>query len=210
MAPLTAKPLKDGGGIASTADWKHPQSGDMLSSLRRSFLQLMANWQLVRRLQAHVAQSSRQSLLTNEEVEHLRRVVADFLSGEGLPCSTEVAAGQPLTLDLWRGLLSLCNDVDLGLPSLLKEGVRTGIQCDIPPSGVWRPVNKPERPDVELEVLQEPWGSALNDPACLMKLVEADVRAGFASWLPGGLPEARALWPQLRCREIGLSEKSWV
>ncbi len=79
------------------------------------------------------------------------------------------------------------------MPQILSAGVNpTGILEDIPPSGIWRPVEKPERPDLELGIFEEPWGSAVNDPECLMQLVEADVAAGFADWLPGGLSEARA------------------
>ena len=36
-----------------------------------------------------------------------------------------------------------------------------------------------------------PWGSALDDPETVCQLVEADVQAGFATWLRGGLEK----WP---------------
>ena len=61
------------------------------------------------------------------------------------------------------------------------QGVPTGILTDIPVSGVWRPVEPDDRPNLELLLHSEPWGSALDDPECLMELVEADVQAGFVS-----------------------------
>ena len=36
-------------------------------------------------------------------------------------------------------------------------------------------------------VFDLPWGSALDDPETVCQLVEADVQAGFATWLRGGL-----------------------
>ena len=49
-----------------------------------------------------------------------------------------------------------------------------------------------ERPDLELEVYDTPWSSALDDPAELVcELIENDVQAGFAEWLEGGLQEAK-------------------
>ena len=63
------------------------------------------------------------------------------------------------------------------------QGVPTGILADIPMSGVWRPVEPDERPNLELLLHAEPWGSALDDADCLLELVEADVQAGFAEWI---------------------------
>ena len=45
--------------------------------------------------------------------------------------------------------------------------------------------------------MQSPGGSALDDPDCLLELVEADVQAGFAEWIPGGLPEAKERYGEL-------------
>ena len=88
-----------------------------------------------------------------------------FLTSKGFPCISTIEQGQPLT-------------------SILKEGVGTGIVSDIQAPGVWIPTDTPERPDLELVVHDSPWGSAPNDPKCLMELVQADISAGFAEWLP--------------------------
>ena len=85
------------------------------------------------------------------------------------------------------------------------QGVPTGILADIPMSGVWRPVEPDERPNLELLLHAEPWGSALDDPDCLLELVEADVQAGFAS---GGLPEAKERYGDLcAAGRLGLVKK---
>ena len=131
-----------------------------------------------------------------------------FLTSEGFLCSMVVDKGQPLTLSIWDALLKFLGDVDTALPSLLMQGVPTGILTDIPVSGVWRPVEPDDRPNLELLLHSEPWGSALDDPECLMEVVEADVQAGFAEWIPGGLPEAKARYGDLcAAGRLGLVKK---
>ena len=66
------------------------------------------------------------------------------------------------------------------IPKILQRGVPTGIESCIPPSGVWHPVERPKRPCLELSVHDEPCSSALDDLECLMRLVQADIDAGFA------------------------------
>ena len=61
---------------------------------------------------------------------------------------------------------------------------------------------------IELGILEEPCGSALEDPDCLMRLQQADVEAGFADWIPGGVEEARRLFGGQLCgRKSGLSQE---
>ena len=202
--------LKDGGGIHSTADWYLPKGVDLLAELRSQFLDLVCEWQLLPRLRSHVAQASREPLLNEDEVQCVKYRLADFLTSKRFPCKVEVPPGQPLTLDLWRALLLFYDDIDMKLPCILREGVPRGILADVLPSGVWRAVDKPERPEgVELEILEEPWGSALEDPDCLMRLVQADVEAGFADWIPGGVEEARRIFgANCAAGKLGLVKKA--
>ena len=200
--------LKDGGGIISDADWKEPKSVDRLGALRRVFMQRISSWNLSARLLAHVATAKREPLLNEREVCVLQQDMAAFLTSEGFPCSAVVDKGQPLTLSIWDALLKFLGDVDTVLPSLLMQGVPTGILADIPMSGVWRPVEPDDRPNLELLLHAEPWGSALDDPDCLLELVEADVQAGFAEWIPGGLPEAKERYGDLcAAGRLGLVKK---
>ena len=173
-------------------------------------MDLVCEWQLLPRLRSHVAQASREPLLNEDEVQCVKHRLADFLTSKGFPCKVEVPPGQPLTLDLWRALLLFCDDIDMKLPCILREGVPTGILADILPSGVWRAVDKPERPEgVELEILEEPWGSALEDPDCSMRLVQADVEAGFADWIPGGVEDARRIFgANCAAGKLGLVKKA--
>ena len=164
----------------------------MFGGLRQQWLKRVHAWDLVPRLVSHVATSSEVPLLCDEEVASLREDLRLFLSSKGLQCSSNVPSGQPLALHLLRGMLLLSEDVDAELPIQLERGVPTGMRETIPASGVWRPVEVPERPPVELLTWQEPWSSGRQDPDTVLQLVQEDVDLGFAEWLPGGLAEARA------------------
>ena len=131
-------------------------------------------------------------MLSEQEITVLRGDLITFLNKHGICRAGQIVPGQPLALELWDGLFCLTQDLDADLPRLLDQGVPTGIVHTIPPSGVWREVEVAERPDLGLLVCDSPWGSGLDDPATVLDLVQADVDAGFAEWLPGGLPEAKA------------------
>ena len=144
----------DGGGVGSDADWGSPhEETDVLSALRVEWLRLIHDWHLVPRLLKAVAERSKDAWLSEEEIHILREVLVSFLRSRGLKCS---AAGQPLALELWEGFFSLCGDVDQQLPSLLREGVPMGILRTIPPSGVWREAEVPDRPNLELHTFDTP------------------------------------------------------
>ena len=66
----------------------------------------------------------------------------------------------------------------------------------------------PTRPNLELLVLDAPWGTALDDPETLMELVQRDVDCGFAEWIDGGLDEVRRRFGR-RCAagRLGLVKK---
>ena len=164
----------------------------MLSALRVGWLRLIHDWHLVPRLLKAVAERSKDAWLSEEEVHILREVLVSFLRSRGLKCSAAVEPGQPLALELGEGLFSLCGDVGQQLPSLLREGIPTGILRAIPPSGMWRETELPERPNLELHTFDTPWGSARDDCRIACELVtEEDVKAGFALWLDGGFAEAK-------------------
>ena len=194
VQPTASHPLmrlKDGGGVVSDADWSKPRAADSLGELRHTLLACIAKWNLVERMSAHIVGARREPLLNDGEQHSLRGEFVAFLTSKGFPRTTTIEQGQPLTLEIWHALLAYLQDIDGNLPSILKEGVPRGIVSDIQASGVWIPADTPERPDLELVVHDSQWGSATDDPKCLMELVQADISSGFAEWLPGGVAEAK-------------------
>ena len=184
--------LKDGGGLGSDADgYRVSEEPDLFQDLRLCWWSRIQDWNLVGRLEAHVAMQSKLPLLSEEETRMLRADVASFLRKQGLACCDSVVPGQPLALDLLLGCLQLWSDIDVELPGQLEQGVSCGIYETIPASGVWRAVDVPERPPMELLVWDTPWPSGCDRPDLLQELVQSDVDAGFAEWLDGGLHEVQ-------------------
>ena len=175
--------LKDGGGVWSDADWMSPRGAHSWQGLRQSGEQRVVAWSLIPRL---LDAADRCPLLSDDEVPVLRRDIVSFLRQKGWRCTAAVTESQPFTLEVWGALRRYLNDCDAGLPDILQRGAPAGILTDIPVSGVWHPVERP----VQI-VHDEPWASATDDPGCLVRLVQADIDAGFAEWLPGGLDEVR-------------------
>ncbi|CAE7027690.1 unnamed protein product [Symbiodinium sp. CCMP2592] len=141
-APAFLWRLRDGGGVGSDADWGSPREDtDVLSALRVEWLRLIHDWHLVPRLLKAVAERSKEAWLSDEEIHILREVLVSFLKSRGLKCSAVVEPGQPLALELWEGLFSLCGDecpLAFFAPSHL------------PGCGVSRETDVAERPNVEL------------------------------------------------------------
>ena len=137
--------LRDGGGVVSTADWFQPQEADLGSEIRQQWWQRIQDWDLVRRLDAHVQSRARIPWLNDGEVQMLRSDLAFFLKRQGVAASTEICDGQPLCLSLLQGCLELWDDLDVALPGLLAEGVPTGVLEAIEPSGVWRALRNAPR-----------------------------------------------------------------
>ena len=174
----------------------------MLSALRVEWLRLIHDWHLVPRLLKAVAERSKDAWLSEEEVHILREVLVSFLRSRGLKCSAAIEPGQPLALELWEGLFSLCGDVDQQLPSLLREGVPTGILRTIPPSGVWRETEVPEHPNLELHTFDTPWGSARGPPRlghsvgllCVLLLPSCALKFGVCAVASRRCLDAAVLW----------------
>ena len=134
-----------------------PRGADLLQALRGTWMERIFEWKLVPRLLDHVAKAASSPLLRDDEAHVLRQDMGSFLKDRGWQCTAGVAEGQPFTLDIWGALLGFLPDCDADLPKILQRGVPTGIESDIPPSGVWHPVERPERPCLELSVHDEPW-----------------------------------------------------
>ena len=104
----------------------------------------------------------------------------------------EVSPDQPFLLNVWEALARITGDLDHSLPSLLKDGVRTGILTSIPLSGAWAPIEVGHGIEQTLLVHCEPCGSALKSLELTWSLTQKDLSAGHLFELHGGEEEARA------------------
>ena len=131
--------IEDGGGQSSTADWLEPREQcDHLSQLCATWKVRIEQWKLTIRLGKGFLKGS-PGLLMESECSLLRADGQEFLAKQGICKSTQISSGQPFALDPLEGLVQFCDDVDVRLPGILREGVRSGIDNDIAPSSVFPP-----------------------------------------------------------------------
>ena len=176
METLLAKvPIEDGGGLNSSADWLAPREAvDFFGDLRRHFISLAVQWNLVPRLQGLLHEHVDEPLLSLAEMQMVQQALVRFLCAKGFACSSVIVEHQPFLLDVWGAISLATCDIDCSLPGILTEGVPTGIIDSISPSGVWEQVCSPEEQPSDL---LEPWGSAQNDEDLALSLLQKDIEA---------------------------------
>jgi hypothetical protein len=190
--------IEDGGGLTSSADWLRPQeAADVLGPLRDLFLSRIDEWGLESRLQAGLKKSDG-GLLSTDQTNVLRADLLGWLSSKGFQKNGDVPMGQPFALNLLEGLLEVCEDVDKGLPAILLEGVASGLDGDIIPSGVF-PLEDREarlRPSVpDVWCCDSNWSSAEDNAREVQSLLVTEEAEGWVEQYPGSLQDAEARWP---------------
>ncbi|OLP92400.1 hypothetical protein AK812_SmicGene25767 [Symbiodinium microadriaticum] len=96
------------------------------------------------------------------------------------------AKGQPFRLELMQALTKLIEDPDQDLPTVLAEGVHTGVFSEIKPSGLWPPAKLQPLSQSGLEVCQGNWRPAEEDPETVAALLADEEAAGWIKQVPGG------------------------
>ena len=95
-----------------------------------------------------------------------------------------------------QALAQRIEDPDADLPSMLAEGVHTGVFSEIKPSGLWRPAKLQPLAQSGLEVCQGNWRPAEEDPETVAALLADEEAAGWIQQVPGGLKAAKKRWPK--------------
>ncbi len=210
--------IKDGGGIRSTADWFcTPSIGlkNQLAAVRKDLVTMLLTNDFVARFRSRSVQKVEESewggqpsFFTREERGKLRGIVLGHVQSAGFDADSHVREGQPLLLNLLRGLANLTGDQDRGLVGTLEEGVPTGTEEPIPASGVWRPCPIDDANDaLDYVVCDGNWKRASDKPGVVMKLMLKELERNWVEELPGGLREARQRWKQIAVGKLGLVEK---
>ena len=118
-------PICDGAGNVSSADHSVPSSS-ALSEAAASLLRWAADHDLPKRVFSHVSQSLPGHPLSEDEQQHALQILCRALN-LSLSDMQPVSQGQPFRLGLMSALASATNDPDCSLPSMLEEGVHTGV-----------------------------------------------------------------------------------
>ena len=184
-------PIKDEGGSASNADWSVPREPDKLESLRGRFVELLKERQLITKCCQCIAKPAPgeecDPRFSPSTLRAARSLVREFLSDKGIDpklCNEGVGPGQPFHLGLLQGLLTVTEDVDIALGDSLRQGVVTGIDEWIAPSGVWE-TGSYKSPSGDIRDCDSNWSddSPLLDELVSMELKERiSGRCILANW----------------------------
>ena len=194
--PGSRAPACDGAGLQSSADFAHaPGTPTCLLPLASRLQAWCLQQDRHKRIAAHIAQSKPEHPLSPEQQE-LLDIASDCLN---LPPSEtgHIEAGQPFRLSLLARLAQLTADIDKSLPSILAEGVPTGVHEPIVSSNQW--------PLVDTQQAQHPLGTCLKEfdtnwknaeaqPDLLQSLIQEEIAQGWVVEVAGGEKEARARW----------------
>ena len=191
--------VKDGGGCRSNGNWSAPRTSDFLRPLRDKWLSRFSHGDLLRRcsqtLPKPVAGSEGPQRFSDSEIAAFRADLCCFLRANDFNACTAIAPGQPFCLSLFEGVLRAICDVDTALPSLLADGVTTGIFGGVEPSGVWPRTANVNTCCEDVRTCDANWCSAADFPELTQELLDAEVKVGFLEEWFGTLDDARAQWP---------------
>ena len=192
-------PVKDGGGVRSTADWfqRPPEAApNHFGPLRRKLVEMLGTKDFVARIRARGVNPVDAPFFSHEESAKLREIAYKCFSGANLQPSLAVAEGQPFLLTMLRCCAQTIQDFDMDIIDRLEAGVPTGTDDPIPASGCWRECEVAEADDqLSLICCEGNWGRAEANQKVLEDLVQAELDKGFAFIVEGGLEGARKRWP---------------
>ena len=151
-----------------------------------------------KRIAAHIAQSKPEHPLSEEEQGSRLQMAAATLNMPPQSASA-IEEGQPFRLGLLSHLARITQDIDKHLPSVLAQGVPTGVFEPIVSSNQWPAVDaqQAQHPlDTCLKEFDTNWKNAEAQPDLLQRLIEEEMAQGWVIEIPGGEQEARAKWPK--------------
>lgn len=194
--------IEDGGGIFSDGDWLNGKEAESsrFRGLRVALLQHVEAWGLEQRIRTGFSKGGA-GLLSQSERKMVRDSGVAFLQQAGYRVSAAVTPGQPFALDILRGLAELSEDMDSGLPSILEEGVPTGVLGDIQECKAYQREDRSKKLDVPVgdgfQLCDRNWRSAESEPEKVRELLEAEIAQGWMEKWHGGLEAASARWGDL-------------
>ena len=188
---------EDGGGLFPTPDWSRTdrQEQDHFGPLRKQWMKRIVEGRLDKILMSHVGSDNAEPPFSDTILQPFRADLEDFLRHHGHDPDWQVRDHQPMCLGILVLLQNIMKDRDTSLFPSLQEGVKTGFQRDIPPSGVFPTQTSPNLVYNPLSIHLANWQSAETDPALTQSLVDDEVAKGWAYKCPGTLEDAQQEFP---------------
>ena len=185
---------EDGGGLSSEPDWSRPHRStpDSLKVLRQDWVQLILKHGLLDKMRQFFKHNDAQPPFSPEDLAPFRTSLERFLMTHGIQADWSIRADQPMHLEIMAALSTIMDDKDKSLFNMLREGAPTGIQADIPPSGVFPAAMDKSDDSIPLSIHMTNWQSAESDLATTRDLVSQEIDKGWIYEYPGTLADAQA------------------
>ncbi|CAE7316944.1 unnamed protein product, partial [Symbiodinium microadriaticum] len=116
-----------------------------------------------------------------------------------------IEPGQPFRLNVLEKLLRVCDDSEAELCSSLREGVRLGVDFDIPPSEHW-PLRSDEPELADLVICEGAWRSASDNPTQVRELIASELQEGWIEEY-SSLSEIQSKFTSVAVGKLGLVVK---
>ena len=191
--PITRGPrITDGAGDSSSANWTIPFSNDHFQTLRQRWIKRILQSKFHYRFVAASKTHSAEPFITEEELAPFLQDIRDSFPSVSFDVS--ILPHQPFRLHLLHSLLLLAEDPDSNIALLLQQGIASGAFSQIEPAGIWAPNTKPLADFPDLQICEENWSSANQDPSITAMLIQNEINNGFIEEIPD-LRSAEARWP---------------
>ena len=192
--PLEKGPrITDGAGNDSSANWTIPLYQDILKAVRKRWISRILRSSLHTRIlqSCHIHQAD-PFLSDDELIPFIQDLQSEFPS---LNLDTSILPFQPFRLHLFNSLLQITQDPDPTMALHLQQGIPSGAFEPLEPVGLWEPNDPPDVDCPELEICQDNWKSASQDPATTRQLIQQELDAGFIEEIPS-ISAAQSRWPK--------------
>ena len=202
--PQPASRVEDGAGTQSSAFWITPQSSDDFKGLRRQWTNRLCQDRLCLRIADSLSRGVDQPPVAPHELQPFLDDLCDFceVPSQDRQAFLAIEPGQPFRLNVLEKLLRVCDDSEAELCSSLREGVRLGVDFDIPPSEHW-PLRSDEPELADLVICEGAWRSASDNPTQVRELIASELQEGWIEEY-SSLSEIQSKFTSVAVGKLGL------
>ncbi|CAJ1356963.1 unnamed protein product [Effrenium voratum] len=183
--------LHDGAG--GNPDWSAPQNDNYLQALRHTWVKLVLDGGLHKKLMAHLQQHSAEPPFSEADLAPFKTALINFLSLQDTDWA--IPQWQPFRLHILDRLCSLLRHPDKAVMPALFEGVPSGFHHNIPHSTIFPARDTTIVADTNLSVHFSNWSNAEANADLVSDLIQQEMAEGWVYRFDGDLTQAQQCFP---------------